>query len=69
MTLAECVTRILTTSFWPARLAMCKAVLPFFVAESIFAPLASSSVTMLLCPSLLARCKALSPFWGRQRFK
>lgn len=42
--------------------AIWRAVLPFLVAASTFAPRCSSSVTTLTCPSLLARCRALRPF-------
>lgn len=56
-------SRILTTSNCPARLAMCKAVLPLLVARVASAPRASSSVTTSKWPSFDARCSAFRPPW------
>ena len=46
----------------PANDAMCKAVFPFLVAASIFAPRDKSSVTTDTWPSFAARCSAFNPF-------
>jgi hypothetical protein len=63
------VTRSFTTSSWPAREAMWRAVLPFLVAASITAPRFRSSFTISTWPSLEAKCRAFRPFWKAGKTK
>lgn len=52
----------LTTSNWPAKLAICKAVFPFFVAVFGFAPRSINSRTTSAWPSFEAKWSAFNPF-------
>ena len=59
--LAFASRRALTTSKWPARDAICRAVLPFFEVALTSAPLRINSFTTSVWPSFAAKCSAVKP--------